>query len=272
MQVLDTIEQGQFVVRRLTGSIGASITGVDVRRLDTATYSPLRAALLEHGMLVLPGQSLSAEELSAFGKLWGEPWNTPNFPPLKGSEYLYAVQNLGKEQVVTENWHYDSTYAVCPPAISLLSAHVLPPAGGDTMWANQYLAYDSLSQGMRKVCDELKAVHRDIGLYKHNGLDEDPQEPAVHPVVRTHPETGRKALFLSIGVERFEGMTVQESMPLFNFLYAHAVQPHFIYRHQWTLGDLVIWDNRCTMHYAVHDYGSAKRKLYRVTVAGEQPA
>jgi len=148
------------------------------------------------------------------------------------------------------------------------------PVGGDTMWCNQYLAYDSLSEGMKSLLEGVRAEFTGIRLAELAG-DTSNVPFSLHPVVRTHPETGRKALFIGRPgdtVPRLEGMSDEESLPLIRFLYEHSISPDRIYRHRWRNGDVVIWDNRCTMHYAVHDYGDdAVRELHRISIRGTEP-
>ena len=160
-----------------------------------------------------------------------------------------------------------------PPKISILSALVVPH-GGDTMWCNQYQAYDRLSPVMKKMLEGLRVKFTGLRLARMMGAGEDKIPSAVHPLVRTHPETKRKALYVGHKdtAQQIDGMTPQESRPLLDFLYDHSTQPDNIYRHMWQKGDVVMWDNRCTMHYAVHDYGDAERVLNRCTMAGEVPA
>jgi taurine dioxygenase len=157
--------------------------------------------------------------------------------------------------------------------VSILSA-VTVPHGGDTMWSNQYLAYERLSPGLRATLDGLRIHFRGMRLGRMLGVAESDIPSAVHPLVRTHPQTGRKALYLAHAdnVVGIEGWTPQESRPLLEYLYQHSTTPDNIYRHMWREGDVVMWDNRCTMHYAVHDYGNAERVLNRVTLRGEVPA
>jgi taurine dioxygenase len=159
----------------------------------------------------------------------------------------------------------------CPPLGSFLLARTVP-VGGDTIFANQYLAYESLSEELRRVLDGLKAVHNGDVFAKSGGYDPGRFPSTVHPVVRTHPETGRKALFVNpVYTSHFEGMTKEESRPLLDFLCEHAVQPNFTFRHHWTQGDMLVWDNRCLQHFPVADYGSNPRTMHRVTVLGDRP-
>ncbi|QBY55252.1 TauD/TfdA family dioxygenase (plasmid) [Cupriavidus oxalaticus] len=190
-------------------------------------------------------------------------------------EYPEVVQirTAPKELISTEAWHYDAPHTPVPPKITMLSAQVVP-VGGDTMWCNQYLAYDRLTPVMQRMLQGLRVHFRAVRLARSQGVCESDVPSAVHPMVRTHPETGRKALYIGHpdNVLGIEGMTEAEARPLLNFLYEHSTQPDNIYRHMWRVGDALMWDNRCTMHYAVHDYGNHERLLNRVTLKGEVPA
>jgi taurine dioxygenase len=142
----------------------------------------------------------------------------------------------------------------------------------DTMFASQYLAYQTLSPGMKRLLDPLKAVHRGEGTYRVAGLDPADAPATLHPVVRTHPETSKRALYVNcVSTRHFEGMTVEESRPLLEYLYAHAAHYNFTFRHRWTVGDLLIWDNRCTQHYVIWDFGRQPRTMHRATVLGDRP-
>jgi taurine dioxygenase len=184
-----------------------------------------------------------------------------------GDGDVLKVTNVGKGKVSTERWHCDSIFLPNPPAITMLAAQELPPAGGDTMWANQYLAYERLSAGMQRLLGGLRG--RFVGNEPDAGTGERREVFAWHDLVRTHPETARKCLLVGFpgdSLAALEDMTPEESRPLLDYLYAHASQPDLIYRHHWRPGDVVMWDNRCTLHYAVHDYGDATRTLARVTL------
>jgi taurine dioxygenase len=183
-------------------------------------------------------------------------------------------------------WHSDFSFLEEPPLGSVLYAREVPSHGGDTLFANMYAAYEALSPGMRKMLDGLNAIHagkpygvgglpKDLAVSRSIGMERNNPEAdreTAHPVVRVHPATGRKALFVnSIYTTRFEGMTPAESRPLLNFLYAHAIQPEFTCRLRWRAGDLAVWDNRCTMHYAINDYDGQRRLMHRTTIKGERP-
>lgn len=259
----------------LTGSIGAEVKGIDLNKpVDEATFEVLHRAFLDHCVLIFRGQRLQPAAQVAFARRWGEPvQQNPLLKPIDGFPELIQVTKIPKETASTEAWHYDSPYTPVPPKISILSA-VRVPRGGDTMWCNQYQSYDRLSPVMKRVLEGLRVRFTGLRLARMMGSDESKIPSAVHPLVRTHPETRRKALYIGHRetAQQIEGMTPAESRPLLDYLYEHSTNPDNIYRHMWQEGDVVMWDNRCTMHYAVHDYGEAERILNRVTMAGEVPA
>jgi len=259
-------------VTPLTGSIGAAVDGVRLADLTDDAFDEVRAAFLEHCMLVFPDQHLHVEEHVAFAARWGPPSISPFVTYLDDHPEVLPLTNRGKEGTVTENWHYDSTFLPEPPSMTINSARKIP-VGGDTMWSNQYLAYETLSTGMRRLLDGVRAEFAATRLARLAGVETDVPK-SLHPVVRTHPETGRKALFIGRPgetVTRLEGMSGRESLPLVSFLYEHSTQPDRIYRHRFCEGDVVMWDNRCTMHYAIHDYGDEVRDLHRISIAGDAP-
>lgn len=260
----------------LSGAIGKEITGVNLSEpLDDETFARLHDEFLaSDGVLVFPEQFLTPEALHHFGARWGtlieNPYiaaehGVPDFPSV-----LY-IENFGKSKTPTEKWHTDWVFLDEPPAITIVAVEELPPAGGDTMWANQYLAYERLSDGMKRMLEGLRGVFPGSQVSAETGESED--FLGVHPIVRTHPETGRKSLLVcnpGSSLLRFEDMTPEESRPLLDFLYAHATTPDITYRHRWRPGDVVIWDNRSTLHYGVHDYGDdTTRRLIRVTLGCE---
>lgn len=260
----------------LTGSIGASVQGIDLKRpIDPATFEELHSAFLKHQVLVYRGQNLfEPKDLLEFSKLWGKPVAASSLSPhLKDFPEVTHVTKIPKETASTEAWHYDSPYTPIPPKISILSALTVPH-GGDTMWCNQYQSYERLSPAMQKMLEGLRVKFVALRLGRMMGADLNSLPTAVHPIVRTHPETGKKALYVGHPetAQQIEGMTKEESRPLLDFLYAHSTSPDNIYRHMWQVGDVVMWDNRCTMHYAVHDYGEQERVLLRSTMEGEVPA
>jgi taurine dioxygenase len=259
-------------VRRLGGTLGAEVVGVDLGSLDDEGFGAVHAALLEHHVLAFRDQSLDPPSQIAFMRRFGpvivypgdEQQECPEVRTLANSPS--GRMRDGRVRKVTEVWHSDSSYWEAPPGHALLVAKELPPAGGDTLFANQHAAYDALSETMQRVLVGLRAVHR-VPAYV------DPEAPAVsHPAVISHPETGRKALYVNPNaVAEFEGMTERESRGLLEFLFAHAVQPEFVYRHRWLPGDALLWDNRATQHYAVDDYGDAPRVMHRSSLVGDRP-
>ncbi|MDG2112461.1 MAG: TauD/TfdA family dioxygenase [Actinomycetota bacterium] len=261
-----------MIVRPLTGSIGAAIEGVRLAELTDGEFEQIHSAFLDNCMLVFPGQFLSTEEHSGFAARWGEFSVSPFVTYLDGHPGVLPLTNRGKAGTITENWHYDSAFLATPPKMTILSARDVP-VGGDTMWSNQYLAYETLSDGMKQLLDGLKAEFTGARLASLAGGDvEVPM--TLHPVVRTHPETGRKALFIGHPgdtVANFENMTEDESRPLIDFLYEYSTRPDRVFRHTWSNGDVVMWDNRCTMHYAVHDHGDLTRELHRISITGDVP-
>jgi taurine dioxygenase len=262
-------------VKQLTGSIGAEIKGVDLKHpLDDTSFSIIHQAFLDHCVLVFRGQSLDPPAQMTFARRWGEVLDAPYLKPIEmpGQPGMLVVPNLGKERsYTTEVWHTDLSFMPTPPALTMLAAQVVPEAGGDTMFASQYRAYDTLSDGMKGILQGLRGVHgggRLAGLF---GI-EDSALPQSHPIVRIHPETGRKALYVNpLYTYSIEGLTQAESRGLLDFLFQQACRPDFTYRHQWAPGDVVMWDNRCALHYAVHDHGDAPRVMNRTVIAGDLP-
>lgn len=255
-----TVTGTEVGLRKLTGAIAVEIDGVDLNQLDDATFATIHEALLEHGVVVFHGQDLTPEAHKAFGRRFGDLHTHPAAPGPDGHPEILLLKNYGKAKSITEVWHSDVTCEQRPPSVSILRAVDLPDYGGGTMWANQYLAYERLSDGMKRMLDGMRAVHNAFNL------------EATHPVVRTHPESGRKALFVNAGFTRhFEDMTVAESQPLLRYLIEAATTPDLCYRHLWASGDVVMWDNRGVMHFAIHDYGDQSRVMHRVTVHGDEP-
>ncbi|MCE2426186.1 MAG: TauD/TfdA family dioxygenase [Pseudomonadales bacterium] len=261
------------VTSRASVAMGARVEGIDLAEDGGAdVIGDLRDLLLEHHLLVLPGQELSALELEAFGRRWGD---LLTHPATKHRDTDY-VQFIG-DRVKTKftffrgvhpfggGWHSDMTWHSTPPIITGLHAQRLPSSGGDTAFANQHLAYESLREDLRERIADLKAFHTG----KVFGPD---VEDSVHPVVRTHDETGRKALYVNGNFTKYIlDMPEDESELLLYALFAHATRPEFVYRHHWQVNDLVLWDNRSVMHYAIRDYDEP-RFMHRIVVKGGTPA
>jgi taurine dioxygenase len=259
-------------IRPVAPTLGGVVTGVDVRQLDDETFAEIEAAFRTYRLLVFKHQTLTPSELMAFGERWGELHVHPLTPHIDGYPPVQAIQNTGKKTTLNEHWHTDMSFEPVPPKITMLHAVEVPELGGDTAFADQHAAYESLSDGLRAMLDDVRAVHRSENLAKIMGKDPREAPSAVHPVFRTHPDTGRKALYVCRAfTQRFEGMTRAESGGLLEFLFERSSRPDFTHRHQWEVGDLVMWDNRSLLHYAIHDHGDASRLLHRVTVLGEVP-
>lgn len=279
-------------VRPLTPAIGAEIVNVDLAQLDDVGFAAVRRALLDHLVILFRNQSLSPQQHLAFARRFGdlEPPH-PVFAHLPDQPQVSVLENRGKSGVYNDEWHTDVTFRARPAMGSILHARVIPDAGGDTLWASMYAAYDALAEPVKRMIDGLSAWHdifgggpynrtpnyREIVLARPNGakrLREIEAEfpPVLHPVVRTHPETGRRALFVNRSfTTRIEGLSKLESHWLLGMLIEHAEQPQFQMRHRWRVDDLVMWDNRCTQHLAVADYLPAHRLMHRITVLGDRP-
>ncbi len=275
-----------------SSALGAEILGIDLReRQSPGTIAAMRDALNEHSLLLFRDQDISPDQHVAFSRRFGKlehhvlaEYLLPDHPE------IYVLSNIRKKGKtigragVGEYWHSDLQYLAKPSLGSIMHAIEVPEVGGDTMFANQVAAYDALSDGMKELLGGLRLVNHfakarhysaQVG-YARPFSDEELKKtpPVVHPVVRTHPETGRKALYVSPGFALyFEGMTEAESRPILEFIYKHTINPRFIYRHQWRPHDLVFWDNRSLMHYAVQDYDHAKdrRHMQRTTISGDKP-
>ena len=271
----------------LSGALGAEIGGVDLGRpVDDETFAEIHRAFLEHLVVFFRDQAMGADAFEAFARRFG-PFSPHRY--LKGLDghpgILEFVTEPEDRHVFAEGWHADVTYQERPTLGALSYAREVPAVGGDTLFANQYLAYDSLSAGLRATLDGLRAVHGSALVYgprqaefnvKDDRLAVDKATAAaaehIHPVVRSHPETGRRALFVNDHYTlRFEGMTVDESRPLLGFLFAHAIRSEFTCRFRWTEGALAIWDNRCSLHCPIADYRGQRRRMHRITIAGDVP-
>jgi taurine dioxygenase len=271
-------------IKPLAGALGAEVFDVDLSRtLSAQSQTDLRRAFLEHLVLVFRGQQLDSEQFLSFARLMGEPIEYPFVKGLAECPLIIQVMKLEHERTNFGGiWHSDTAYLEEPPMGSMLLARELPPKGGDTLFANQYLAYESLSPGMRRMLDGLAAVNSsaraDVSRTREDRMRSDAREDArkeyvaEHPVVRTHPDTGRKALYVNVAhTARFKDMTEEESAPLLQYLFAHQVRPEFTCRVRWEAGSLAFWDNRCTQHNPINDYHGYRRVMHRITLRGERP-
>jgi len=272
-------------VRRIAGALGAEVSGIDLAGgLDARQAAEVRGTFLEHGVIFLHGQDLDSGQFLAFAEAMGQPVEYPFIRGLEGYPHIIEVKKLEHERTNFGGiWHSDTTYLDEPPMGSMLLARVVPPYGGDTLFANQYLAYEALSSEMKRIVDPLVGISSsalaDVSKTREDRLRTDgAAEPlreyrAEHPVVRTHPETGRKALFVNIAhTAGIKGMTQEESALLLHFLFQHQVKPEFTCRFAWDVHAIAFWDNRCVQHNPVNDYHGFRRVMHRITLKGDRPA
>lgn len=275
---------GCITVRPIAGALGAEIEGVDIGKgLDAETVATVRQALLDHLVIFFRDQEISSDSFLAFARAFGDP---AEYPLLPGVDGYPMITEIAKYEHDRNNfggiWHSDTTYLKRPPMGSMLYALEVPPYGGDTMWANQCLAYEALSETMRGVLEGLVGVSTsakaDVSKTREDMIRNagdgasSSEHVAEHPAVRTHPETGRKCLFVNVAhTSHFKGMTEAESAPILNFLFQHQVRPEFTCRFQWRKGSLAFWDNRAAQHNPINDYHGFRRVMRRITLAGEAP-
>jgi taurine dioxygenase len=273
-------------VEPLSGALGAEIAGVDLRDpFDDATLKEVNRAFLDHYVLFFRDQHLQPSEYLALGRQFGE---LNILQPLVGPDGLPEIMRVTKEPdddyAVGHVWHSDAPYAEIPPKASALYAIEVPEKGGDTLFANMYAAYDGLSEPMRDRLAKLTAVNGGPYIYTSRGgkpqfsAREDARHEgdsvfstAVQPVIRTHPETDKRVLYVNPAhTDYIEGLSSEESEALLEFLYDHGARPDFIYRFHWRPGSLALWDNRCTWHYAANDYPGERREMLRLTIKGDR--
>ena len=272
-------------VAPIAGALGAEVTGVDLARIEDDAFAAVYQAFLDHQVLVFRDQRLAPADYAGFARRFGAP---AEYPFAKGLEGFPEITVIAKEADQTSNfggmWHSDTTYKPDPPKATMLMAIETPPAGGDTLFACQYRAYEMLSEGMKamlcglkgvsssaKNASALRAAHLATGTMS---ATEKAAEvfTAVHPAVHRHPETGRLALYVNRShTVAFAGLTEAESMPILSYLFDHQVQPEFTARVRWAPGTLVIWDNRCSQHRAINDYDGHRREMWRITLEGQVP-
>lgn len=275
-------------VEPVAGALGATVTGIDLACVtDPDQLADLRRALADHLVVFLPGQELGLDDLERVTDLLGGRDVTPFVDPLEDRPYVIRVIKEPTDALNFANaWHSDLSYLPVPPAYTLLHAWQVPDHGGDTVWSNQYLAYETLSGGLRATLDRLNAVHSAGLAYGTGGLLDQVKEltsmaiapsaeayaEQVHPVVAVHPVTGRRALYVNpVYTTRFDGWTKDESQPLLAHLYRHSINENFTCRLRWSIHTLAIWDNRCTVHNALNDYSGVRREMYRTSVKGAAP-
>ena len=262
-------------IEPLSPALGAEVSGVDLSgTLDDTLIAELRHAFLTHLVIFFRDQSLSPDRFLAFARSMGEPSEYPMVKGLDGYPEITEVIKKENERVNFGGvWHSDTTYLEKPPMGTMLLAREVPPVGGDTLFASMYAAYEALSETMKAFLGDLTAEH--VSNYAGTYGDHKPQREfphATHPVIRTHPVTGRKALFVNRGfTRRINGLAPKESTALLDFLFDHAASPAFQCRFQWEANSVAMWDNRCTQHLAIWDYFPETRSGLRVTVTGDRP-
>ena len=280
-----TIDQSvQLRSRRLTGRIGAEISGVDLAHLDDGAVAAIRHELLAHSVVFFRNQSIDSTEHLAFASRLGPlTLGHPTLPQLTDDREVFDLDSIAGASA--NHWHTDVTFVDRPPIFSVLRTLIIPEVGGDTLWANTVAAYGELPEDLRQLADRLVAVHSNghdygrVDVAKMRGKLRPEQLAHLqafvsevyeteHPVVRLHPETGEPALLLGGFAQRLVGHSLSESLDLIRILQAYVTRPENIVRWHWQEGDVAIWDNRATQHYAIADYGSERRRMQRVTTAG----
>ncbi len=252
-----------LAVARLAGALGAEVRGIDLARAGASDAERIRALLLEHGVLFLPEQNLSVEQHVALGRLFGPLEAHPNLKnPFTQHPELFEL--AATQGGIADEWHTDLTFLESPSQLSILRMVKCPSVGGDTLFTNLCAAYDALSPPLRELCDGLSALH---DAQPHGR----PEQMAVHPVVRVHPDSGRRALYVNEHfTRRIVELSHSESEALLGFLTRFVHEERFTVRYRWREGTIGIWDNRCTQHFVVADF-SGERIIQRVTVMGDQP-
>ncbi len=275
--------RGSIEVTPVAAALGAEISGVDLAAdLSDDVVTDIRRAWLEHAVVFFRDQPLGSDDFLALARRLGEPVEYPFVKGVEGYPEIIAVTKLPHETVNFGGiWHTDTAYLARPPMATMLVAREIPPQGGDTLFASMSAAYDALPDDVQQQIDGLHAVNSsalaDVSKTREDRMrdqgNDEPQELlAEHPVVRTHPETGRKALYVNPAhTAKIVGMPDDESRRLLEYLFEHSTQPEFTCRFQWQVGSLALWDNRCVMHNPMNDYHGYTRKMDRITLAGDVP-
>jgi len=271
-------------VHPIAGALGAEIHGIDLAHdLSDETVAEIRRAWLDRLVIFFRDQTLPPAAFVRVARRFGAVIEYPFLKGLEGFPEITPVIKLEHEKINFGGlWHSDTSYLEEPPMATMLIARETPPYGGDTLFANAYLAYDTLSEGMKRLLDGLIAVNssakadttrtREDRVKESLKPDAKKEYVAEHPVVRTHPETGRKALYVNGGhTVRFRDMTEEESAPILQYLFRHVVRPEFTCRFRWDVGSLAFWDNRCAQHNPINDYHGFRRVMHRITLAGDRP-
>ncbi|MEI9990056.1 MAG: taurine dioxygenase [Rhizomicrobium sp.] len=275
----------KITTRKLTPTIGAVVEGVDLsKRLDEEEIGQVRDALLRHKAIFFEDQHITPVQHRDFAARFGKLHTHPLYPGVPEAPEMFILDNHGGNPTDNDAWHTDVTFIETPPLGAILYAKLLPPEGGDTVWADMQAAYEGLSKPLQRFLSELDAVHdfargfpargvvaKGAGAEKHaKTVEEHP--PVIHPVVRTHPETGADGLFVNYGfTDRIKGLRREESNALLSLLFAHIQKPEYQVRWKWKENSVAFWDNRVTQHYAVNDYLPHRRIMNRATILGDRP-
>jgi taurine dioxygenase len=268
-----------MVIELLSPALGAVVTDVDLSApLADREIAGLREALEQHLVLIFCNQTLAPAQQRDLAERFGELYVHPFFPGVDGARGIVAFEHGDAREAAQNDWHSDVTFVAKPPKWSLLYGELIPPLGGDTLWASMYAAYEALSPAMQRMIEGLHALHdfsKDFPPQRFAtcGLDVSPAEvyaanpPVAHPLIRVHPQTGRKAIYVNSSfTTHVEGLRPRESAALLGFLFAHVAEPEFQVRWRWSPGDVAFWDNHWTQHYAVSDYFPARRRVRRATI------
>ena len=276
-------------VKPLSGALGAEISGVDLaKNLSNQAFDEIHQAFLDHQVIFIRDQDLTPADQAKFGRMFGQ---LADYPFMQGLAEEGQVFEILKTEQETENfgsaWHSDMSYMERPPLATMLYAREIPETGGDTLYASTYQAYEALSDGMKAMLDGVIGVNsadppsapgrraqkfKDHAAMASTNVDHAIDYRAEHPIVRTHPETGRKALYLNaVHTHHFKDMTEAESKPLIDYLAQHITRPEFTARFRWSVGAVAVWDNRCAQHYAINDYPGRRRRMHRLTIQGDRP-
>nr|WP_154324439.1 taurine dioxygenase [Pantoea sp. 201603H] len=275
----------RLTITALGPHIGAQISNLDLSRpLSDAQFEQLYHALIRHQVLFFRDQPLTPVQQRALAGRFGDLHIHPVYPHAEGAEEIIVLDTHDDNPPDNDNWHTDVTFIDTPPAGAILAAKLLPESGGDTLWTSGIAAWDALSSPFKQLLNGLQAEHdftKSFPEYKYRGSEEEHQRwkqavekhpPLLHPVIRTHPVSGKQALFINEGfTTRIVGISQKESDAVLNFLFAHITKPEFQVRWRWQENDVAIWDNRVTQHYATADYLPARRIMHRATILGDKP-
>jgi len=284
--------QSSFNVKKIDSPLGAFVHDLDLTLpLDSGMLSDLRKTWLEHQLLVIPGQSISISDLERFAHGMGPYGEDPYFEAMPGHPHVAQVRREANEttRIFAEAWHSDWSFMVSPPAATVLLGSIIPPTGGNTLFANQYAAWEALPDGVKSRLRDAMGIHSARRGYARDGAygekdreagrsmairyDDSALKTQLQPIARVHPETGRTALYVSPGYTLgIEGWSEKESEDMMMFLFQHQTQPEFVYSHKWSADMLLMWDNRCLIHAATGGYEGHRRLLHRITIAERRPA